>query len=133
MFIQGMTHFRSQENHKWTFMFLLLWEGRLQQSNQSRLDHYWNSYAVYSTTSKAEPLPSVLLQIPVTNSTVNGTISGLDFVSVAPFTAATSYSTFTSAATGAFYQNCEHAGGNDTMECYVVHNIVNVWASEPGG
>ena len=45
------------------------------QSNQSRLHHYWNSYGVYSTISKAEPLPSVLLQIPVTNWTVNGSIS----------------------------------------------------------
>ena len=50
-----------------------------KQSNQSWLHHYWNSYGVYSTISKVEPLPSVLLQIPVTNSTVNGTISGLDF------------------------------------------------------
>jgi len=23
--------------------------------------------------------------------------------------------------------------GNDTMECYIIHNIVSVWASEPGG
>ena len=50
-----------------------------KQSNQSWLHHYWNSYAVYSTISKVEPLPSVSPQIPVTNSTVNGTISGLDF------------------------------------------------------
>ena len=64
---------------KWTFTFLLLWEEDCKPSNQSRLHHYWNSYGVYSTISKVEPLPSVLLQIPVTNSTVNGTISGLDF------------------------------------------------------
>ena len=50
-----------------------------KQSNQSWLHHNWNSYGVYSTTSKVEPLPSVSLQIPITNSTVNGTISGLDF------------------------------------------------------
>ena len=50
-----------------------------KQSNQSRLHHYWNSYAVYSTISKVEPLSWVFIQIPVTNSTVNGTISGLDF------------------------------------------------------
>jgi len=27
----------------------------------------------------------------------------------------------------------ESINGNDTMECYVIHNIVSVWASEPGG
>ena len=49
------------------------------QINPDCITHYWNSYGVYSTISKVQPLPSVLLQIPVTNSTVNGTISGLDF------------------------------------------------------
>ena len=30
-----------------------------KQSNQSRLHHYWNSYAVYSTTSKVEPCSTI--------------------------------------------------------------------------